>query len=227
MLTLILLVATIVGLLVLMRREAGAVPILILLGVLGLAGLLLDASVLGTLLLLGAVVVAVAGLPALRVRWLTPRLFALFKRVSPKVSDTERDALEAGTVAWDGELFSGRPQWDKLMAYKDDGLSEKEQAFIDHQCSVAASMCNAWEIAKERADLPEALWQYLKQERFFGMIIPEEYGGLGFSAKAQSLVLQKLSLVETLMVTVGVPNSLGPGELLLKYGTQAQKDHYL
>ena len=227
MLTLILLIATIVGLLVLLRREAGAVPNLILLGALGLAGLLLGSPVLGILLLLGAAGVAVAGLPALRIRWLTPRLFAMFKRVSPKVSDTERIALEAGTVAWDGELFSGRPQWDKLMAYQDDGLTEKERAFIDHQCSVAASMCNAWEIAKERADLPETLWQYLKQERFFGMIIPEEYGGLGFSAKAQSLVLQKLSLVETLMVTVGVPNSLGPGELLLKYGTPAQKDHYL
>src|SRR5690554_2774153 len=227
MLTLILLIVTIVGLLVLLRREAGAVSNLILLGVLGLVGLLLGSPVLGILLLLGAAGVAVAGLPTLRIRWLTPRLFTMFKRVAPKVSDTERDALEAGTVAWDGELFSGRPQWDKLMAYKDDGLTEKEQAFIDHQCSVAASMCNAWEIAKERADLPEELWQYLKQERFFGMIIPEEYGGLGFSAKAQSLVLQKLSLVETLMVTVGVPNSLGPGELLLKYGTQAQKDHYL
>ncbi len=162
---------------------------------------------LGVLLLLGAVTVAVAGLPALRIQWLTPRLFAMFKRVSPKVSATERTALEAGTVAWDGELFSGRPQWNKLMAYRDDGLTEEERAFIDHQCSVAAGMCNAWEIAKERADLPEALWQYLKKERFFGMIIPKEYGGLGFSAKAQSLVLQKLSISETLMVTVGVPNS--------------------
>ncbi|MCE8023532.1 acyl-CoA dehydrogenase [Billgrantia aerodenitrificans] len=227
MLTLILLILTVVGLLVLMRREAGAVPTLALLGVLGLAGLLLGSPVLGVLLLLGAAGVAVAGLPALRIHWLSPRLFAMFKRVSPKVSDTERIALEAGTVAWDGELFSGRPQWDKLMSYHDDGLTEEERSFLEHQCSVAAGMCNAWEIAKERADLPEELWQYLKKEGFFGMIIPKEYGGLGFSAKAQSLVLQKLSISETLMVTVGVPNSLGPGELLLKYGTQAQKDHFL
>jgi acyl-CoA dehydrogenase len=227
MLTLILLILTVVGLLVLMRREAGAVPTLALLGVLGLAGLLLGSPVLGVLLLLGAAAVAVAGLPALRIHWLSPRLFAMFKRVSPKVSDTERIALEAGTVAWDGELFSGRPQWDKLMSYHDDGLTEEELSFLEHQCSVAAGMCNAWEIAKERADLPEELWQYLKKEGFFGMIIPKEYGGLGFSAKAQSLVLQKLSISETLMVTVGVPNSLGPGELLLKYGTQAQKDHFL
>ncbi|MGL6251530.1 MAG: acyl-CoA dehydrogenase, partial [Billgrantia desiderata] len=164
MLTLILLILTVVGLLVLMRREAGAVPTLALLGVLGLAGLLLGSHVLGVLLLLGAAAVAVAGLPALRIHWLSPRLFAMFKRVSPKVSDTERIALEAGTVAWDGELFSGRPQWDKLMSYHDDGLTEEERSFLEHQCSVAAGMCNAWEIAKERADLPEELWQYLKKE---------------------------------------------------------------
>ncbi|KAA0014186.1 acyl-CoA dehydrogenase [Billgrantia pellis] len=227
MLTLILLILTVIGLLAIMRREAGAVPALVMLGGLGLVGLLLGSPVLGLLLWIGAAAVAAAGLPTLRIRWLTPRLFAMFKRVSPKVSDTERTALEAGTVAWDGDLFSGRPDWSRLLAYHDDGLSDEERAFLDHQCSVAAGMCNAWEIAKERADLPEELWQYLKKEGFFGMIIPQEYGGLGFSAKAQSLVLQKLSISEMLMVTVGVPNSLGPGELLLKYGTQAQKDHYL
>ncbi|RCV91193.1 acyl-CoA dehydrogenase [Billgrantia montanilacus] len=227
MLTLILLLLTIVGLLVVMRREAGAVPALAVLAVLGLVGLLLGSPILGLLLLIGAAGVAAAGLPALRIQWLSPRLFAMFKKVAPRVSETERTALEAGTVAWDGELFSGRPQWTSLMRYRDDGLSNEEQAFLDNQCSVAAGMCNSWEIAKERADLPEALWQYLKKEGFFGMIIPKEYGGLGFSAKAQSMVLQKLTINEMLMITVGVPNSLGPGELLLKYGTQQQKDHYL
>ncbi|MDI5984199.1 acyl-CoA dehydrogenase [Halomonas sp. M4R5S39] len=227
MLTLILLVLAVTGLLVVMRREAGALPALGVLAVLGLAGLLLGAPVLGVLLLIGAGGVAVAGLPALRIRWLSPRLFATFKEVAPRVSDTERTALEAGTVAWDGELFSGRPDWQRLLDYRDEGLSDEERAFLEHQCSVAAGMCNAWEIARERADLPQELWDYLKWEGFFGMIIPKAYGGLEFSAKAQSLVLQKLSISETLMVTVGVPNSLGPGELLLKYGTQAQKDHYL
>ncbi|PMR78774.1 acyl-CoA dehydrogenase [Billgrantia endophytica] len=227
MLTLILLLLTMVGLLVIMRREAGAMPALAVLAVLGLAGLLLGSPILGVILLIGAAGVAVAGLPALRIHWLSPRLFAMFKNVSPKVSDTERVALEAGTVAWDGQLFSGRPQWNQLLDYRDDGLSEEEQAFIDNQCSVAAGMCNAWEIAKERADLPEELWQYLKKEGFFGMIIPKAYGGLGFSAKAQSMVLQKLTVSEMLMITVGVPNSLGPGELLLKYGTEQQKEHYL
>ncbi|MGP5017327.1 acyl-CoA dehydrogenase [Vreelandella alkaliphila] len=227
MLTLLLIVLAVAGLLVVMRREAGATPALALLGVLGLVGLVLGASVIGTLLLIAAAAVAIAGLPVLRSKWLTPRIFATFKKVAPKVSDTERTALEAGSVSWDGELFSGKPQWESLLNYKDNGLSEAEQAFLDNQCSKAAGMCNAWDIAKERADLPQQLWDYLKKEGFFGMIIPKEYGGLGFSAKAQSMVLQKLSANETLMVTVGVPNSLGPGELLLKYGTQQQKDHYL
>ncbi|QNI02852.1 acyl-CoA dehydrogenase [Halomonas sp. SH5A2] len=227
MLTLLLIVLAAVGLLAVMRREAGATAALVVLAVLGLVGLLFDATVIGVLLLLGAAAVAVAGLPALRRQWLTPRLFAMFKKVAPKVSDTERTALEAGTVSWDGELFSGKPQWNKLLNFKDDGLREDEQAFLDNQCAKAAGMCNAWDIAIERADLPQQLWDYLKKEGFFGMIIPKEYGGLGFSAKAQSMVLQKLSANETLMVTVGVPNSLGPGELLLKYGTQEQKDHYL
>ncbi|MDT0501963.1 MULTISPECIES: acyl-CoA dehydrogenase [unclassified Halomonas] len=227
MLTLILLIVAIVGLLVVMRREAGALPALAVLAITGLVSLLIASPVLGILLLLGAAGVAAAGLPALRGKWLTPRLFTLFKKVSPKVSETERVALEAGSVAWDGELFTGKPNWQALLDYTDEGLSEEEQAFLDNQCSVAAGMCNAWDIAKERADLPQPLWDHLKQERYFGMIIPKEYGGLGFSAKAQSLVLQKLSINETLMVTVGVPNSLGPGELLLKYGTDEQKNHYL
>ncbi|WP_163559568.1 acyl-CoA dehydrogenase [Halomonas sp. NO4] len=227
MLTLILLVLAVVGLLVVMRREAGALPAVAVLAATGVASLLLASTLLGVLLLAGALAVAAGGLPALRRRWLTPRLFALFKKVAPKVSDTERIALEAGSVAWDGELFTGRPDWQQLLGYRDDGLSAEERAFLDHQCNVAAGMCNAWEIAKERADLPQELWDYLKQERFFGMIIPKAYGGLGFSAKAQSLVLQKLAINEMLMVTVGVPNSLGPGELLLKYGTDAQKNHYL
>ncbi|GAB2783832.1 acyl-CoA dehydrogenase FadE [Halomonas shantousis] len=227
MLQFILIVLTIVGLLEVMRREAGAMPAVGVLGVLGLVGLLAGAPVVGILLLIAAGGVAVSGLPDLRRRWLTPRIYALFDKAAPKVSETERSALEAGTVSWDGELFSGKPQWQRLLDYRDDGLSEEERAFVEHQCTVAASMCDGWDVARERADLPEELWDYLKKEGFFGMIIPKQYGGLGFSAKAQSAVLQKLAINETLMVSVGVPNSLGPGELLLKYGTEEQKDHYL
>ncbi|WP_043526945.1 acyl-CoA dehydrogenase [Litchfieldella xinjiangensis] len=227
MVHLVLLLLTAVALLFVMHREAGAKAVLGVLVLMGVFSLVVEAQVLGVLLLLGAALVAAGGLPKLRQRWLSPRLFATFKKVAPRVSDTERTALEAGTVSWDGELFTGKPDWDSLLSYRNDGLNEEERAFLDNQCSVAAGMCNAWEITRERADLPPELWSYLKQEGFFGMIIPKEYGGLGFSAKAQSAVLQKLSVNETLMVTVGVPNSLGPGELLLKYGTQAQKDHYL
>ncbi|MCP1313034.1 MULTISPECIES: acyl-CoA dehydrogenase [unclassified Halomonas] len=227
MLTLLLIVLAIAGLLVVMRREAGAGPAIGVLAVLGLVGLVFEAPVIGFILLLAALAVAAAGLPALRRLWLTPRIFATFKKVAPKVSATERTALEAGSVSWDGQLFSGKPDWNALLAYKDDGLREDEQAFLDNQCAKAAGMCNAWNITIERADLPQQLWDFLKKEGFFGMIIPKEYGGLGFSAKAQSMVLQKLSANETLMVTVGVPNSLGPGELLLKYGTEEQKNHYL
>ncbi len=224
---LILIALAVAGLLVVMRREAGAYAALGVLAVTGLAGLFFNAALLGLVLLLGAAVVAACGVPVLRRRWLSPRIFKLFHSVAPTVSDTERSALEAGSVSWDGELFSGKPQWQRLLDYRDEGLSDEEHAFVEHQCSVAAGMCNSWEIGRERADLPEALWEYLKKEGFFGMIIPKEYGGLGFSAKAQSAVLQKLSINETLMVSVGVPNSLGPGELLLKYGTEEQKDYYL
>ncbi|WP_447895983.1 acyl-CoA dehydrogenase [Vreelandella sp. GE22] len=227
MLTLLLIVLAVIGLLVVMRREAGAAPAIGVLAVLGLVGLVFEAPVTGFILIIAALLVAAAGLAPLRRLWLTPRIFATFKKVAPKVSATERTALEAGTVAWDGQLFSGKPDWNTLLNYKDEGLREDEQAFLDVQCAKAAGMCNAWDISIERADLPQQLWDYLKKEGFFGMIIPKEYGGLGFSAKAQSMALQKLSANETLMVTVGVPNSLGPGELLLKYGTQEQKDHYL
>lgn len=227
MLQLILIVLAVVGLLEVMRREAGAIAALGVLTVLGITGLASGAPVLGALLLIGAVIVAVCGLAILRRSWLTPRIFSAFQKAAPKVSDTERSALEAGTVSWDGELFSGKPQWQRLLDYRNDGLTAEEQAFLDNQCSVAAGMCNSWEISRESADLPQALWDYLKREGFFGMIIPKQYGGLGFSAKAQSAVLQKLVVNETLMISVGVPNSLGPGELLLKYGTQAQKDYYL
>jgi acyl-CoA dehydrogenase len=210
-----------------LRAEPGAILAMLVFAALGALGLYVGADVTGTPLLALAVGTASCGLPALRQRWLSPRLFAFFKRVAPRVSETERTALEAGTVGWEGDLFSGRPDWRGLLNKRNPGLSEREQAFLDEQCETVCGMCNGWDIAVERADLPAEAWEYLKKEKFFGMIIPEEYGGLGLSAKAQSMVLQKLSVNETLMVVVGVPNSLGPGELLLKYGTDAQKNHYL
>lgn len=225
--TLILFLVALAGLLFVMRRESGAKPAIGVMLVVGVLSLFMASGWLTLLLFLGAAATAAAGLPQFRMNWLTPRVFAMFKKVAPKVSDTEKVALEAGTVGWDGELFTGRPDWHNLLINRHTGLSDEEQAFVDNQCTQAISMCNAWDLAVERADLPKELWDFLKQEKFFGMIIPKEYGGLGFSAKAQTAVLQKLAANEMLMVTVGVPNSLGPGELLVKYGTQEQKDYYL
>ena len=225
--TLILFLVALAGLLFVLRRESGAKSAIGVMLVVGVLALFMASGWLALVLFLGAAATAAAGLPQFRRKWLTPRVFAMFKKVAPKVSDTEKVALEAGTVGWDGDLFTGRPDWHNLLINRHNGLSEDEQAFVDNQCTQAISMCNPWDIAVERADLPPELWEYLKKEGFFGMIIPKEYGGLEFSAKAQTAVLQKLAPNEMLMVTVGVPNSLGPGELLVKYGTEEQKNHYL
>lgn len=227
MTTLIILLLAIAGLLIVLRREAGAKPAIGVMAGFGVVSMFFGAGWLALVLFIGAALTAVCGLPGMRRSWLTPRVFDMFKKVAPKVSDTERVALDAGTVGWDGEIFTGRPDWHKLLVNRNNGLTEEEQAFIDNQCTWAISQCNSWDVAVERADLPPQVWEFLKKEKFFGMIIPKEYGGLGFSAKAQSAVLQRLASNETLMVSVGVPNSLGPGELLLKYGTDEQKDHYL
>ncbi|MCR8914576.1 acyl-CoA dehydrogenase [Marinobacter panjinensis] len=225
--TFILFLVAVAGLLAVMRNESGARSAIGVMVVTGLLSLFFASGLLALILFIGAAITAAAGLPGFRQSWLTPRVFAMFKKVAPKVSDTEKVALEAGTVNWDGELFTGRPDWHNLLINRNTGLSEKEQAFVDNQCTQAISMCNSWDVAVERADLPEELWDFLKKEKFFGMIIPEEYGGLHFSAKAQTAVLQKLAGNEMLMISVGVPNSLGPGELLVKYGTEEQKNHYL
>jgi acyl-CoA dehydrogenase len=227
MMTFILFVVALVGLLAVMRREAGATPAIGIMAVVGVVSLIFASAWLGLILLLGAGATAACGLPGFRQNWLTPRVFKMFKRVAPKVSQTEKVALDAGTVGWDGELFTGQPDWHSLLTNRNTGLTHEEQSFVDNQCAKAAAMCNPWDVAVERADLPPELWDFLKKEGFFGMIIPKSYGGLEFSAKAQSAVLQKLSANESLMVSVGVPNSLGPGELLLKYGTEEQKNHYL
>jgi len=161
---------------------------------------------------------AIAGVPLLK----------LFRRILPVVSQTEREALEAGTVWWDGELFSGRPDWKKLLAYPAPRLSAEEQAFIDGPLNELCEMLSDWEITHEATDMPPQVWQFIKDRGFLGMIIPKEYGGLGFSALAHSQVVMQLTTRSgTAAVSVMVPNSLGPAELLLHYGTKEQKDHYL
>lgn len=156
------------------------------------------------------------------------RLFSIYRKVMPKLSSTEREALEAGTVWWDAELFSGKPRWRRLLRQPAPHLSAREQEFIDGPVEELCLMLDDWEIYDQQKDLPEPVWQFILQKRFFGMIIPEAYGGLEFSAQANSAVVMKLASRNlTAAVTVMVPNSLGPGELLLHYGTEEQKDYYL
>ncbi|MCB1641611.1 MAG: acyl-CoA dehydrogenase family protein, partial [Xanthomonadales bacterium] len=163
----------------------------------------------------------------LRARLISAPMLDFYRRQLPQLSDTERVALAAGTVGFEGELFSGKPDWNKLLAEPVPQLTAEEQAFVDGPVEQACAMVSDWQITHE-TDLPPELWDFLKQHKFFGMIIPKQYGGLGFSAHAHSVVLQKLnSISPTVGSTVAVPNSLGPAELLLHYGTDAQKDHYL
>jgi acyl-CoA dehydrogenase len=164
----------------------------------------------------------------LRQALVTKFLLRFYTRILPPLSDTERVALEAGTVGFEGELFSGRPEWTQLLSQPRPVLSAEEQAFLDGPVEEACRMCNDWETTHVRADLAPEVWEFLKKNRFFGMIISKQYGGLGFSAYAHHRVIQKLASVSsTLSSTVGVPNSLGPGELLAHYGTPEQKDYYL
>jgi len=164
----------------------------------------------------------------LRVRLITGPFLATYRRLLPSMSDTEREALDAGTVWWDGELFSGAPDWQKLMSAKAPSLNPAEQAFLDGPCEELCALLDDWDITHRRTDLSPEVWSYLKSRGFFAMIIPRRYGGLEFSAYAHSCVLLKIaSRSATASSTIAVPNSLGPAELLLHYGTEAQKDHYL
>jgi acyl-CoA dehydrogenase len=164
----------------------------------------------------------------LRTRFVTRPFLRTYRRMLPSMSDTEREALEAGTVWWDGELFTGRPDWSKLLSANAPQLTAEEQAFVDGPCEELCRMVDDWDVTHRRADLPPEVWEFLKKKGFFAMIIPKKYGGLEFSAYAHSCVLVKLSSRSaTLSSTVAVPNSLGPAELLLHYGTEQQKDHYL
>ncbi|MDD1823641.1 acyl-CoA dehydrogenase FadE [Photobacterium sp. ZSDE20] len=172
--------------------------------------------------------VAMFAVPTIRQTLISQKALSLFKKVLPAMSQTEKEALEAGTVWWEAELFKGKPEWKKLQNIADPKLSEAEQAFLDGPVNEVCEMVNDYQVTHELADLPPEVWQYLKDHKFFAMIIKKKYGGLEFSAYAQSLVLQKLTGVSSVLSsTVGVPNSLGPGELLQHYGTEEQRNHYL
>lgn len=195
-----------------------------------LVGWLLGASTPATAV--AAVLLALVSLPLLlapvRKALITAPLLKFFRKVLPPLSQTERIALETGSVGFEGELFTGDPDWDVLLSYPKPVLTEEEQAFLDGPVEELCRMVDEWQINHVEADLPPELWDFIKKNRFFGMIIPKEYGGLGFSALAHHKVIQKLATASSVVSsTVGVPNSLGPGELLMHYGTPEQKEYYL
>src|SRR5258706_2636432 len=175
-----------------------------------------------------AVVAIALNVPPIRRLLITDRVLALYRRILPDMSATEKEAIDAGTVWWDADLFSGRPDFDKLLSVPAPRLSAEEQAFLDGPVEELCAMCNDWEISHEHQDLPPQVWQFIKDKGFLGMIIPKAYGGLGFSALAHSAVVMKLSTRSSAAAISGmVPNSLRPGGLLLHYGTEQQKAHYL
>jgi acyl-CoA dehydrogenase len=218
------------ALLVLAYRRVSLAWSSCVLGVLLLAYWLLGAQPLWCKALLSVpyVLLLLLNVRPLRLRLITRPFLRSYRRLLPSMSATEREALDAGTVWWDGELFTGGPNWQKLMSAKAPTLTAAEQAFLDGPCEDLCAMLDDWDITHRRADLSPEVWSFIKSRGFFGMIVPQRYGGLEFSAYAHSCVLVKIaSRSGTASSTIAVPNSLGPAELLLHYGTEAQKNHYL
>src|SRR6478672_2128283 len=166
--------------------------------------------------------------PSFRRDSITRRIFGWAQRALPHLSETEREAIEAGDVWWDADLFTGNPDWAKLLAFAPAKLSQEEQQFLAGPVEELCGMLDDWQINWTLHDLPPEVWAYLKAHKFFAMIIPKEYGGLGFSNYAHSEGIRKLSSRSlSAAVTAMVPNSLGPGELLLQFGTKTQQDYWL
>lgn len=169
-----------------------------------------------------------ANVTPLRQRLFTKPLLNILKKRLPPMSATEREAIAAGHAWWEKELFSGRPVWKNFLEMPQPALTEEEQSFLDNQVETLCGMLNEWDITFNNHNLPPAVWDYLKSERFFGLVIPREFGGHGFSAIAHSAIIVKLGTrsVSTAVNTM-VPNSLGPAELIYHYGTEEQKHYYL
>ncbi len=164
----------------------------------------------------------------IRIKYFSQPIFNLFRSALPDMSPTEKEALEAGTVWWDGDLFSGRPNWDKLLDIKLAQLSLEEKQFLDGPVEDLCTLLDDWKITQESKDLPESVWSFIKTNGLFGLIIPKQYGGLEYSALAHSAMVMKLASKSiTAAVTVMVPNSLGPAKLIMEYGTIEQKKYYL
>ncbi|MFP3920770.1 MAG: acyl-CoA dehydrogenase [Dichotomicrobium sp.] len=177
---------------------------------------------------LPAIVLGLLSYHPLRQQVVTRPAFKTVKRILPPVSDTEKEALEAGTVGFDAEFFSGEPDWSKLRAVSAPALTDEEQKFLNETVDELCAMIDDWQLRHEQRELPEQVWRFIAEKGFFGMLISKEHGGLGFSPQAQSLVIGKIaSRSPDVATVVMVPNSLGPGELIEKFGTDHQKSHYL
>ncbi|MGY0399250.1 MAG: acyl-CoA dehydrogenase [Ostreibacterium sp.] len=198
----------------------------LLLGVLSVTGYL---PVWLSVVLAGVwiIIAALLFITGLRVAVLSRPVYRMLKQSLPPVSQTEQEAIDAGTVGWEAELFRGQPDWRQLAEAAQPKLSEREQAFLDNEVQHYCELDDEWSVSR-RKDLSEHQWQTLKADRFFTMGIPAQYGGLAFSEDAHAAVVTKLATqCISSAVTVMVPNSLGPAKLLLSYGTQAQRDYYL
>ncbi|WP_111746118.1 acyl-CoA dehydrogenase [Salinisphaera orenii] len=173
-------------------------------------------------------ILAALGVPGIRRKLLTSQLFERFKVILPPMSATEREALEAGSPWWEAEMFSGTPDWHYLLNFQRTELTDEEQAFLDNEAEQLCDMADEWQISHELKDMPPEVWQFLRENKFFAMLIPKEHGGLGFSSVAQSTIVAKIATGSlTAATTVMVPNSLGPGELLVRYGTRQQQNRWL
>jgi acyl-CoA dehydrogenase len=199
---------------------------------LSFAALMAVGTIFDALSFFSWIIFAIIALPLnisdFRKQYITHPLLKMFRSIMPQMSRTEQEAIDAGTTWFEAELFRGNPDWKKLHNYETPRLSVEEQSFLNGPVEEVCKMTNDWQTTHVDADLSPEVWQFLKDNKFFAMIIKKKYGGLEFCAYAQSRVLQKLSGVSAVLAsTVGVPNSLGPGELLQLYGTKEQQDHYL
>lgn len=180
------------------------------------------------LMVVASAVLLLFALTPIRQKYISQPLLRWFRAVLPKLSSTEKEALDAGNTWWDAQIFTGKPDWKQLLKAPKPSISVEEQAFLDGPVEDLCKMLDDWDVSENRKDLPPEVWQYLREHRFFSMIIPKQYGGLEFSAQGNSAIVMKLaSRNVTAAVTVMVPNSLGPGELLMHYGTEEQKNYYL
>lgn len=209
-----------------------SLPIFAVIFALILADLLYYAGVshmaLGIILVFYALVMSLFLITPIRRALITLPIYKMLKKTMPPISATERIAIDAGDTWWERELMSGNPNFENLLKLPKPSLTEEEQAFMDGPVNTLCGMIDDWQITHELHDLPENVWQYIKDNGFFGLIIPKKFGGKDFSAIAHSEIIARIASKSiSAGVTVSVPNSLGPAELLIKYGTDEQKNYYL